>query len=273
MSSLSFTPCWPQRWPLLLAFDLDGTLLAELGDTVPASSVRAIAELKTLGAKVAIITGRHAVPSAVQEAVAPHAVATNNGGCVEIIGSGHRQRECLFTAEELSAVLTHDLRDAEVVIFTRNGQIYANIPKSKQIAPWLSKRGFEPLERVPMNEVAKATFYHPEVTRHAQRLRQSHPHLVFTGAHEPYPHFLTVTPTGADKATALLSIAEMLEVAPKNTVAFGDSDNDKAMLEIADFSVQVGQLPLLRPLADATVYSGSTALGQYLETWVKRLRE
>ena len=43
------------------------------------------------------------------------------------------------------------------------------------------------------------TNYDPvEVAALAGRLRKTHPHLVVTGGQDPYPHFLTVTPTGDD---------------------------------------------------------------------------
>ena len=55
-----------------------------------------------------------------------------------------------------------------------------------------------------------------------------------------------------------------------HTVAFGDSDNDLAMLEVAGHAVQLGHLPLLRPHAD-TVLSGPEALGGYLDALADRL--
>ncbi len=46
---------------------------------------------------------------------------------------------------------------------------------------------------------------------------------------------------GYNKGTGILEVCEMLGEAPKNTVAFGDSINDKEMLETAGTSVAMGR--------------------------------
>ena len=60
---------------LLLAFDLDGTLIPEGGLMVPQSTRRALARLNALGVKIAIITGRDVPPDDVLDAAQPTAVA------------------------------------------------------------------------------------------------------------------------------------------------------------------------------------------------------
>ncbi|MPY66845.1 HAD family phosphatase [Deinococcus sp. SDU3-2] len=255
---------------MLLAFDLDGTLIPEQGREVPAPTAAALARLRELGVRVAVITGRDRAPRAVLEAAQPDAVATNNGGRVELGGELHR--EARFTADELAAVLAHELEDARVVVFTAQGP-YALIPPNQQPEPWMVERGVRPLADAPADEPAlKVGFYHPGVADFAARLRESHPHLVLTGAQPPYTEFLTVTPTGAHKGAALTLIAEGLGVPLERTVVFGDSDNDVAMLELAGYAVQVGELPLLTPHAHAQV-SGPEALGAYLEELADSLEE
>ena len=56
----------PPVLPLLLAFDLDGTLIPEGGLTVPVSTRAALARLRKLGVQVAVITGRDAAPADVR---------------------------------------------------------------------------------------------------------------------------------------------------------------------------------------------------------------
>ena len=53
-------------------------------------------------------------------------------------------------------------------------------------------------------------------------------------------------------------------------MAFGDSDNDVAMLEVAGHAVQLGDLPLLRAHADEML-SGPEALGAYLDALADHL--
>lgn len=259
----------PADLPLLLAFDLDGTLIPEQGREVPAGTVSALARLRGLGVRVAVITGRDQAPPHVLETARPDAVATNNGGRIEIGGQLHA--EARFSGAELAAVLAHELDDARVIVFTRDA-LYVDLPPGREPEPWMRARQARPLAEAPDEGVLKVGFYHPGVADFAARLRASHPHLVLTGAQAPYEQFLTVTPVGAHKGAALTLIAGALDIPPERTVAFGDSDNDVAMLELAGHAVQLGSLPLLAPHAHDQVASPE-ALGAYLHGLADRLEK
>ncbi len=259
------------RPPLLLAFDLDGTLIPDGGLTVPQATRHALARLHRLGVAVAIITGRDQPPEDVLDAARPEAVATNNGGTITVGGQPHR--EARFEPEDLRAVLAHELQNARVIAFTAH-TIYVDLPPGTPVPDWFRKRDYLPLSALDTDRtpILKIGFYHPDIRGWRDALSQSHPHLVMTGAQDPYLDFLTVTPTGADKGAALVAIAEALEIDLEHTVAFGDSDNDVAMLEVAGHAVQLGQLALLRPHADEVV-AGPEALGAYLDRLADRLTE
>lgn len=186
----------PAELPLLLAFDLDGTLIPDQGREVPPASVDALARLRELGARVAIITGRDTAPRPVRDAVQPDAIASNNGGRIEI--GGELRAEARFTPVELEAVLAHELEDARVVVFTPD-TLYIDLPPGREPEPWMQLRSWRPLAEAPTDGVLKVGFYHPGVRDFAARLRDKHPSLVLTGAQPPYDHFLTVTPVGAHK--------------------------------------------------------------------------
>lgn len=243
---------FPPFVPRLLAFDLDGTLIADGGVSLPEATAEALARVRAAGLKLAIITGRDQPPRAVREAMQPDVVATNNGGRVEVDGTLHA--EARFSAADLQAALAHELADARVVVFTGD-HIYVDLPAGRDPEPWMLARSYKPMQEAPSEGIVKIGFYHPQVAGHAERLRRSHPHLVMTGAQAPYEQFLTVTPAGAHKAAALTLAAEALNIPLAHTVAFGDSDNDEVMLEVAGFAVQVGQLPLLARHANAQVPS------------------
>lgn len=257
----------PPGLPLLLAFDLDGTLIADGGLDLAPPTAQALADLQGRGVRVAVITGRDQLPPGVTAALTPDALATNNGGRVMV--GGERLSQAEFGLEDLAAVLAHDLPEPRLVLFTEDS-IYVDLPPGRDPEAWMVRRSYRPLADAPQSGILKAGFYHPEVAAFAARLRQSHPHLVVTGGQDPYPHFLTVTPSGAHKAEALLQIARALGVPPERTVAFGDSDNDQVMLEAAGYAVQVGSLPLLTPHADHTL-SGPEALPGYLRALGERL--
>ncbi|TSA83893.1 HAD family phosphatase [Deinococcus detaillensis] len=250
----------PTHRPQLLAFDLDGTLILEASLSVPKHTQTALGRLRGLGIQTAIVTGRDHPPSGVLDAAQPAAVATSNGGRIEFAGRVHQ--ELRFSEEELASVLAHQLGNARVIAFTSSA-LYVDMPPGVAAPEWLVRREHYPLSEAPASEIIKVGFYHPEVASWRDTLRGQHAQLVYTGAQPPYPDFLTVTPSGADKGAALSVIAHQLGVPMERVTAFGDSDNDEAMLSVAGWAVQVGSLPLLRPHANEQVERPET-LGNYL---------
>ena len=254
--------------PQLLAFDLDGTLILEGSLLVPQETQTALSRLRELGVPAAIITGRDHPPPGVMEAARPVAVATSNGGHIEIGGQVHT--ELRFSETELAAVLGHQLEEARVIAFTTSA-VYVDLPPGAPPPDWLVRREHHPLRDAPMNEVIKVGFYHPKVASWRDTLRGGDfSHLVYTGAQAPYPDFLTVTPSGADKGAALSVIAGQLGVAMERVTVFGDSDNDEAMFAVAGRAVQVGRLPLLRPYAHHQIEKPEV-LGEYLHALADEL--
>ncbi len=249
----------------LLAFDLDGTLLND-DKIVPEATSRALQDLRDLGCQLAVITGRDRVPENVHAAVKLDAWAINNGGTIRVGDALHT--EARFTVDELRAVLAVAMPEARVFAYGRD-HIYHDLPEG-ELPGWLAERALRPLQEAHGDEILKVAVYHPGVAGWAEHLRAAQPHLILTGAQDPYPEFLTVTPAGADKGAALVALAEALGVPLAATVAFGDSDNDVAMLELAGLAVQVGDLPLLAPHADATVTSPD-ALGDWLTRFAAQL--
>lgn len=248
------------KLPLLLAFDLDGTLMPHPRLDLSEQTLAMLQSWRQLGAKIAIITGRDKLPPAVANVVDLDALATSNGGRLLLEGELHREQH--FSPTDLREVLAHELEDATVVLFTSE-QLYVDLPANMPPREWMIARNYRPMSQAPTQGVLKLGFYHPKASEHAKRLRQSHPHLVLTGAQDPYLNFLTVTPAGADKAAALSLIAEAFGIPLANTVAFGDSDNDQVMLELAGLGVQVGDLPLLRSIVDLS-FDNTEQLVEYL---------
>jgi HMP-PP phosphatase len=256
--------------PRLLAFDLDGTLIIEQGLLVPDDTRAALTRLRTQGVRLALITGRDQPPPGVLNAAKPDAVATHNGGRVEIGGELHTQ--LYFSGAELQAVLAHRLDDARVIAFTQ-GAVYVDLPPGVPVPEWLSRREHFALAQAPLTEVTKIGFYHPGVASWRDELRSGdYGHLVYTGAQAPYPDFLTVTPSGGDKGAALVIIAEQFGIPLSEVTVFGDSDNDEAMFLVAGRAVQVGDLPLLTPYAHDRV-AGPEVLGRYLHQLADELEQ
>jgi len=60
-----------------------------------------------------------------------------------------------------------------------------------------------------------------------------------------------VTAAGVDKGTGLLALAAHLGIPQKQTLAVGDSENDRAMLQKAGIAaVMANGMPQIRALAD-----------------------
>ena len=65
------------------------------------------------------------------------------------------------------------------------------------------------------------------------------------------PENLEVTAAGVDKGSALLALADHLGIPQANTLAVGDSENDRAMLEKAGIAaVMANGMPQIKALAD-----------------------
>ena len=61
--------------------------------------------------------------------------------------------------------------------------------------------------------------------------------------HFSHSTYLEITHPGVDKATALLSLGELLGIAPTQMVAIGDQENDMAMLQVAALGIAMGNAP------------------------------
>lgn len=259
--------------PLLLAFDLDGTLIPDQGGALDADTVQALRTLQGMGVKLAIITGRDEVPSAVLEAVAFDATAPNNGGAIRI--QGELRHEALLGEADVAAALAHDLPGAQTVVVTRTGPFLAWPAEAEvpvQVQAWLDRHQVPLLTGAAQRTAFKVRLSHPDAARFAASLRESHPHLVVTGGCEPYLSTVCVTPAEADKAIALARIAQALGISLERTVAFGDSDNDVTLLRAAGHAVQVGAQPYLSGVADERI-DKQAELGQYLLDLARRLSE
>ena len=65
------------------------------------------------------------------------------------------------------------------------------------------------------------------------------------------PDNIEVTAAGVDKGSALLALADRLGIPHENTMAVGDSENDRAMLEKAGIAaVMANGMPQIKALAD-----------------------
>jgi Cof subfamily protein (haloacid dehalogenase superfamily) len=59
-----------------------------------------------------------------------------------------------------------------------------------------------------------------------------------------YETYLEIIHQGVDKATALLTLGQLLDIAPSEMAAIGDRENDLAMLRMAEIGIAMGNAPI-----------------------------
>ena len=271
----------------LVALDLDGTLLSRNNEVTPATR-EAIARAVAHGVAVVPATGRPlaSLPPVVAKLPGIRYAITSNGAAVWDLGddpmgavysrySNAAQRHtsepaCLLhrlmpteTAREAFAVCESchaDLRlfsngyactDARSLRLAAsrmaNNSTEARQPNDgrftilRDAAEWMSRNAFA-IEKlcVFFENAAQAAAALP-------RFRAIPAVEIVQGA----PHNIEVTAAGVDKGSALLALADLLGIPHENTLAVGDSENDRAMLEKAGIAaVMANGMPQIKALGD-----------------------
>ncbi|MBR7189341.1 MAG: HAD family phosphatase [Clostridia bacterium] len=230
----------------LIATDLDDTLLNERSDLNP-RVIEALRAAMAAGCGIVLCSGR------MLEAMQPLAerIGVNapmllyNGA----LAYDHRTDEVIF-AEQLSyetALGIAELAEGmgfylqaypgrnyycnEVCEHTLRYASYIHvdaIPVHKPVTEWMREHpsGMQKLLLIDTPEGA---------TRAQAALREAFP----TGASflKSKPHYIEIVPEGVDKGRALLRLAGHLGVARDEVMAFGDGQNDVAMIEAAGTGV------------------------------------
>lgn len=227
----------PPFVPELLAFDLDGTLIAERHQELTGGTRQVLAQLRAWGVQVAVVTGRDRARPPLIDAIGAAAVATGNGAHLRF-ADGVALHE-LLPEVDVDLLLQHGLQGAEVVLYGTEG--YAVDTSCLDVLPaWMTPVTCPPIQAVHRRTALKVRYRHPDAARWAAHLRASCPHLTVTGGLPPYEMDVDVSSGQANKGTALRRIVAQLGVPRDRVVAFGDSDNDLPLLREAAFAVHVG---------------------------------
>lgn len=250
--------------PRLLAFDLDGTLLADGGMQVPASTVRALQAYRERGGKLAIITGRDDVPPEVL-ALSPDALAVHNGAVV--MHGGKIMASNYLSLQVLRWVKERQPRGGRVLALTQ-GAVYADLSLYPDEAAWrerwaLSHRPFRPLSECPP-ELLGLWCFHPDAATWKSAVLAEFPDLSITGVQPPYADNMNISVAGVSKGGAVRRVAQLLGAPLSATWAFGDSDNDLPMFAQVGRAVGVGDLPLLSGVVSERVVI-HLHLGEWLD--------
>ncbi len=235
------------RW--LIAFDMDGTLLGD-GRVLTRRTVDALALAASKGAVLVVDSGRRfpVVPEEIRALPFMRYFVLCNGA--EIYDK--QQDKILFSAE-LSlddALRYYDLLDEYEDVYIDCYMVdgawarAADYARIDHFVPDQSHRDLLRRTRTPVEHLRDAVlqrgrpiykwqaFYTDEKIRDAEfrRIREKCPGVCLTAA---YPYNLEINADNVTKGGGLRKLAEILGIERERTMAFGDSVNDRSMIEYA----------------------------------------
>lgn len=239
---------------LMVALDIDGTLLSHDGDLAPA--VRdAVAALDETGAHVVLASGRsvHAVLPVAAALGLREGWAVCSNGAVSIrldpeLPSGHEITDVTtFDPAPTLRLLREELPEAIFAVedLGRGFRVTAPFPMGELTGE---------VEVVPFDELVAApatrvTLRAPELASADMSALVERVGLHGVGYAVGWTAWLDITPDGVHKASALEMLRGRLEIGPGATVAVGDGSNDVEMLAWAAHGVAMGQAA--EPVRDA----------------------
>ena len=246
---------------LLAALDLDGTLLNSNGEVSPCTQ-KVLSEASDRGVVVIPATGRPlaSLPPVVAKQPWVHYALTSNGAAVRRCFPVEKAREVYEAFHGLPGGLNifsdgRALRDTvQQRFFDERFARLAAVKGTEAIQPndgrftilrdqseWMSRHAHE-VEKFCM-------FFHSvkEAQQYLPRFTAIEGVEVVQGA----PDNIEVTAAGVNKGESLLALADHLGIPREATLAVGDSENDRAMLEKAGVAaVMANGMEHIRKLAD-----------------------
>lgn len=234
--------------PCCLFFDIDGTI-ARNEQPPSAETVRALHTLQKAGHRVVICTGRTMCDIYTTLLDVGFDAVIAGAGSHVVAGGGEVYHGFLPTGllrQTVAGMLQHGFSG----VLEGTGNIYLVPGKVPLPAGWPHLAGLE--EVGPHLEVEKFTI-HTTGHAHIEEVLQTMPLL--RQYYETYPSnsggLCEFVLKGRNKAFGMDRALEHFGISRKNSIAFGDSMNDEAMLRHAAVGVAMGDAPQpLRALAD-----------------------
>jgi Cof subfamily protein (haloacid dehalogenase superfamily) len=262
--------------PLLVALDLDGTLIDD--SLVLRPRVReAVAAVRAAGIATTIVTGRMFVatrPFARELGIAG-AVGCYQGAAVYDVESGDRLSETPLKHDIAMRVVDRAKRDGHfaqlyhddrfyVEEYTKYAELYARLAGVQPVVVPSLAVEFAGRDSTKCNIVMDAE----SVERYIKTVREVCGEDAYVTRSNP--EFIEVMDPHVDKAVALRFIAQRAGVPMERVFAIGDSYNDIPMLQAVGFGVAMGSSPQeLKAQAKAVVSDyAHDGVAEALETYV-----
>lgn len=263
----------------LVAVDIDGTLLND-DRQVTADVFEAIQEAKKQGVKVVLATGRP--HSGVQELLeelklnqAGNYVITFNGGLVQDTATGQEiisetmSYADYIEVEAMSRFLNvHMHAVSKSGIYTANRDIgHYTVHESSLVNLPIFYRTAEEMQQqaiVKMMYIDEPKLLDEAIAQLPEELYQKY--NIFKSA----PFYLEIMKKGVSKGDAILHLAKHLGLSQEETMAIGDEENDRSMLEVVGHPVVMENgNPKLKKIAKyITKTNNDSGVAHALREWV-----
>ncbi|WP_448070644.1 HAD family hydrolase [Georgenia yuyongxinii] len=235
----------PPADDLLVALDIDGTLLTHDGELSPAVAA-AVAALRDAGAHVVLSTGRSVqgvTPVAARLGLTQGwAVCSNGAVCIRLdpeLDGGHVISDVVtFDPGPTLRLLREELPSGLIAVedLGRGFKVSAPFPMG-ELTGEVQVVDFEELVAAPATRV---TLRAPELSSQDFHELVERVGLHGVGYAVGWTAWLDISPDGVNKASALEMLRGRLDVPAEATVALGDGSNDLEMLAWAAHGVAMG---------------------------------
>lgn len=263
----------------LVAIDIDGTLLNSQHEITP-EVFQAIQDAKKAGVKIVIATGRpisgvRAILDQLNLTEAGDYVITFNGGLVQDAATGEDiVKDTLSYDDYLDIELAARKLNLPMHASTKEGMYTANrnIGKYTVYEAMLvsSPVFYRTSEEMVGKEIIKAMMVdEPERLDKALETIPAAFFDRFTIA-KSAPFYLEFTPKQANKGLAIIALAQTLGLTMDQTMAIGDQENDRSMLEVVGNPVVMenGNSELKKIAKYITKSNDESGVAYALREWV-----
>ncbi|PHV69970.1 haloacid dehalogenase [Sporanaerobium hydrogeniformans] len=247
----------------ILVSDLDNTLIGS-DKIISEKNKRAIADFVQGGGQFAVATGRTA------QNVLPYLQGlTINSPCILYNGGGvydihtHTFLACHFLNTKILKPFIEEICKAkeEVCVQAFDTEITYVINENRYVDPVMLKESHQfkfgsakevlmkPCIKMIINASHKQLLIYERLLRPLVEAKEIH--TVFS-----VPTYLEILPYGANKGSALKELMHLLRVEDKISVAIGDFDNDREMLQVATIGIAPSNAnPRVKEVADLVTVS------------------
>lgn len=235
----------------LIASDLDGTLLTSKKEITP-RLYEALRKIHEMGIYFVPSTGRPfgSLPQDVKDLPFLKYVITSNGAAVYDAQKKYDIVQNFLTPEGVDITLEIAKELPVIIEFFKDGKAYIAKEVFDDLSPYHlteSHTHYIKTTRIPVRdffgeiernksalENINLVFSDMELRKQTWDLLKSKNHASVTASS---PKNIEITSKDATKARALEKLCQVLGIAPENTLAMGDGDNDLPMLRLAGVGV------------------------------------